>query len=635
MNLGRSPLLIEQFPPRRPVDPRGQTHDVPRHGLRLGQSDAQDPPPSPRGLGEMPQGGTHSGGGLKYDLSDSTLRAMQRRQQTPVPSASGAGESGFGSDRSAEERTRRAESRRKARASALYKKRKDPRFPSKKHQDVHDMSAEDATKHLRGIWDTRHDEIEEHGKKRKRGLPATVPGLHHADETVRRSAWHMQAHKLANSMGDTHDRKAGTEPKDQAHAYVVRHRKTGAYSTTMKPRDWHATHDVVYTAKSESVLCRQPLLLEGVPQPKKDPRDPAAWKPKRVSSDESLRKRLATATPEVAARLRSSLKQRELLRKGAGSPSRVQRQAIRTKQSNYRGDKTAIMRPKGRKTEVALNRVQRGKSTDVFHTPHPTEKAKHGDRDEVKTGVHPAQRGIQKPQKIPLPPKGTKRSKSAGLEWTLSRAPLLQELVTSGGVFATGLNPGTRMVSTPPRDRRGLNDPKPKGGPTTTANTGHTANTGAWVPDKKKRKAGENLPDLSKIPKGRDGITRQLAAMQPSNSGGVMTQIARARTEQALHEACVCKNFWGLSANRSGNSLDKPQDDFVDRYRRWRMECPDHGSVAHESFCQRCDNSYPSEIGGADVLREQGVVTTNPFEKFPEPLEPREGPRVSPNFEGN
>jgi len=117
----------------------------------------------------------------------------------------------------------------------------------------------------------------------------------------------------------------------------------------------------------------------------------------------------------------------------------------------------------------------------------------------------------------------------------LTRTNLIQELVTTsgigglGGVFASGLKPGDPITSSTPRDQRKLPASKRPGGAVTTRDVGHTANTGAWVPDKKKREVV--CPDLSKIPAGRDGITRQLAALQPSNAGvsGILAQIARSR----------------------------------------------------------------------------------------------------------
>ena len=102
------------------------------------------------------------------------------------------------------------------------------------------------------------------------------------------------------------------------------------------------------------------------------------------------------------------------------------------------------------------------------------------------------------------------------------------------------------------------------------------------------------------------------------------------RQSRTLQEACHCGAVWALSDARNGNSLDLPEDDFVKQYEDFRKACPNAAKPGHEAFCQRCDNSFPSKIGGADFLRKQGVVETNPFEKFPEPLKPRKGPKVSP-----
>lgn len=101
---------------------------------------------------------------------------------------------------------------------------------------------------------------------------------------------------------------------------------------------------------------------------------------------------------------------------------------------------------------------------------------------------------------------------------------------------------------------------------------------------------------------------------------------------RTLTEACRCKQFWGLTYNRSGSSLDLPEDDFVKQYEDFRRACPNVTKPSHDAFCQRCDNSFPSQIGGADFLRKQGVVQTNPFQKFPEPIKPRKGPQVSPTL---
>ena len=102
------------------------------------------------------------------------------------------------------------------------------------------------------------------------------------------------------------------------------------------------------------------------------------------------------------------------------------------------------------------------------------------------------------------------------------------------------------------------------------------------------------------------------------------------RTLKMLDEACRCHAVWALSAGREGYSLDLPEDDFVSQYADFRAACPNKGKMGHEAFCQRCDNSFPSTIGGANVLRQDGWREINPLEKFPEPIRPRQGPKVSP-----
>lgn len=123
----------------------------------------------------------------------------------------------------------------------------------------------------------------------------------------------------------------------------------------------------------------------------------------------------------------------------------------------------------------------------------------------------------------------TKRMRTARLPRQSPAKPNtpLEELVTAGNVFATGLKPGDPITSSTPRDQRNLAPTPRPGGAVTTRDVGHTANTGAWVPDKKKRDV--KIPDLSKLPKTWDAITTQLASMQPSNTGGVLTMIARSR----------------------------------------------------------------------------------------------------------
>jgi hypothetical protein len=99
---------------------------------------------------------------------------------------------------------------------------------------------------------------------------------------------------------------------------------------------------------------------------------------------------------------------------------------------------------------------------------------------------------------------------------------------------------------------------------------------------------------------------------------------------RTLREACHCHQFWGLTANRNGSALDKPEDDFVKQYEDYRNSCPNKGKTTHASFCERCDNSYPVEEGGADWLRQKGTTVRTPYEKFPEAIKQREGPKVRP-----
>lgn len=93
------------------------------------------------------------------------------------------------------------------------------------------------------------------------------------------------------------------------------------------------------------------------------------------------------------------------------------------------------------------------------------------------------------------------------------------------------------------------------------------------------------------------------------------------RKQRTLDEACRCAHVWALTGSRR-QGLDKAEDDHVKSYEDFRRACPDYHKPGHAAFCERCDNSYPSKAGGADYLREIGVRETNPFEKFPQPLEP-------------
>ena len=317
----------------------------------------------------------------------------------------------------------------------------------------------------------------------KRRLPHNHPAVDHPDEGVRHRAWKMRAQAMANSMGGSYDHETksqGRFSKAPATVRVFRHKKTGEFSMSATPhgRD-HApvpdTHDVWHSTLSERRLCRAPLLLEGIPassQPPEPRRQP------RLSSDDSLRKKLATATPDVASRLERSLAFREKLR--ATAPSRTQRRAGMTVQSNYPGDKTEIMRPAGHKTEV-LPRVQAG----AANATHVLPVAKIRPLDDVS-------RKASKTQSL-------RRVRAEAIR---ALAPVLTELaMTTASAWRSGLNAGDSILGAP-------GDKGPHKNATTSAKVGHTAVGGAAVPDKEKRKI---KPPTSKIPKRTwDPITKEL-----------------------------------------------------------------------------------------------------------------------------
>jgi hypothetical protein len=368
---------------------------------------------------------------------------------------------------------------------------------------------------------------------------------------------------------------------------VVQHKKTGRRETRVvprsgskflsgldhsNPRDRRAAarahagpdYDVIHTTVSEA-LQRSALLFEG-----------ASFKFTRlppVASDAQLERRISSALEagkwQVAAALRRSLKMRQKMRKTTqslpglkvagrqGTESETARMsaaseaARKTKQRDFPGKatqrttaprglhRTQEIRPYGRRTQVmaAPPEGASGSDTAVMRTPEAVRMAQSPpEMPKCKTC-----KGKGYPTKDPCPScRGsgleTKRpgAKTARLpiqrpeeQLDLERRPLLHELVTSGGVFASGLKAGDPILSHP-RDRRLLKNPTKSGGAVTSKDAGHTTtNTGAWVPDKTRR--GIQIPDCTKLPPGRDPITRQLAAMQPSNSGGIMT-IVRPRT---------------------------------------------------------------------------------------------------------
>jgi len=123
-----------------------------------------------------------------------------------------------------------------------------------------------------------------------------------------------------------------------------------------------------------------------------------------------------------------------------------------------------------------------------------------------------------------LPRVKTDESLAQVLALRSARTPLLLELTTSGSVFATGLNPNDPLFSHP-RDRRGIRGNKPLSSVTSSANIGHTANTGAWVPPKALRSKASSTRKGPRPIKliGRDSITKEFEA-QPSYTGGVLSR---------------------------------------------------------------------------------------------------------------
>jgi len=457
MNLGRSPLLIESMPQRQTVDPRAKTQILPKTGPRLGQSDAREPvktrgatsTSAPLNLGDSSSSDDAAKGKSDFhiSLSQHTIKRMNRpgsEAKTKIMRA-GPGTTQVLSDPS-------------EKSSVPH----DARFPTQLHHDVHKMSPKDAHKELDKIWSRRHKENPRDknpevdfnklgddnrpsltGQMKKTGnkhmLPHVMPGIHHADKSVRERAWKMQAQAHANSVGDSYSSRTPEGKRKSARAKVrVVQGASGRYTQTQwahKPSiPLPKGHSIVHSVISEWLKRTKLLLPEDFRAPKSPYQEP-----------------LATGLST-----------------------------------------TQVLPPDSFESELASKSPKR-KSTKTVQPPK---------------------------QKF---------------EDLLTRTSLIQELVTTsgigglGGVFATGLKPGDPIVSSTPRDQRDLPASKRPGGAVTTRDVGHTANTGAWVPDKKRR--GIVLPDLSKIPPGRDGITRQLAAMQPSNAGvaGILAQIARSR----------------------------------------------------------------------------------------------------------
>ena len=462
MHLGRSPLLIEGLPVRRPVDPRAETKDPIRQGLHHGQSDAKAPPirrgrsasHAPLGLSSSPDASSQSWPKGKHEpdwhmsLSDHTVRKMNKSSEGKTQIM----RKGKGSTRILKPRT--------LDLGKSDEGNYDPRFPSQLHHDVHKMSTKDAHGELDKIWNRRHkvnpadtDRESFQGKEHytktdstgskskgtqpaliaKRGspvltgnkhmLPVSMPGRHHPDESVRKRAWKMQAQSLANSVGDSYSsrRSSGKRRSARVKVRVVKGVDGKNYTQTAyahKPSTpLGKGEDVVHSTMSEALM-RTPLLIETLTQ--------------------------------MAATHAAPL------------------------------EKTQIIMP--RSEPESLDKPRKKRRTDTVRLPR------------------------QNAEKIVK-------------ESDLVRTPMLQEFVahpsnSTGNTFLSTTKPGTRI----------------SGAPSTTNDTGKVglvSKQGGVVPDKKKREV--KLPDLSKFGKKRDAITDQLAKLQPSNTGGVLTMIARSR----------------------------------------------------------------------------------------------------------
>ena len=396
---------------------------------------------------------------------------------------------------------------------SLHQKALGAKFPTSYHSDVHWMPPKDAHAEL--------DKLEKTTDKRRLDLTRhAVPGMHHSDDSVRQRAWKLSARNQANSLGGKTDRKT---PEPKALVKVLRHRKTGAYSTsTSFPDRPHVPtpkgHDVVHSVMSEW-LTRRALLFEA---------HPAAFFPQQpaIHSDRTVQARMAAAVnagnQQLADSLKKQLSMRLKLRQDLGGKRKTpesgastvttdtQRAAQGTIQRRYRGAQTQEIRPQGHKTQVMTSPPPGTPGGETSITlPNPLRSL----------DAQPARRRGDTRR---LPRQNIVSS-------LLDRAPLLQELVTAasaggnpGGAFASGLKPKDPIVSSTPRDWRNLPPTPRKGGAVTTRDVGHTANTGAWVPDKKRREI--EIPAPTPIGSSYRSIERDFED-QPSNRGGVLTLV--------------------------------------------------------------------------------------------------------------
>lgn len=426
-------------------------------------------------------------------------------------------------------------SRESAKGQRVAKPKIDPSFPTGMHKRVHDASPKEAHKYL----DTFHAQRNKvNPDTRIWGIHGIIPGLHHSDKGVSERAWKMQAQNLANSQGGkAHFKK----PEPHVVAAVVQHKKTGARETRTirQPKgagllaklSFHTAlgrrraaqkhvgpaYDVIHAVRSESIT-RTALLSESLPDPKQAP--PIAHS---RTVEARIKAHIRAGKHQLADRLKHQLRMRKELRKTLGGKqetpasgaatltTRAQRWGRNTKQRHVSGTSTQQLR--ATQTMTIPPRPRKAGGTTVISTPIP------------KTSQ-------TIPRKRENPRRDTERLRVQTASIALGRTPLLTELVTKamganpGGAFATGLKPGDPITSHP-RDQRDLPTTPRKGGAVTTRDVGHTANTGAWVPDKKRR--GIKIPEPEPLPSGRDPITKQFEKWQPSNTGGVLT-VVRPRT---------------------------------------------------------------------------------------------------------
>ena len=358
-------------------------------------------------------------------------------------------------------------------------------------------------------------------------LPHDMPGTDHKDPSVRSRAWRMQAQAQANTLGDSYTgnapKKGERRSKAPVQVHVVRHRPTGRMETRTtfhgkERQDFGKDYEVVHTAISES-LTRRALIFEA---------HPTAFFTKQpaVHGDRTVQARMNAAmqagNQQLADSLKKQLDMRAKLRQDLGGArdtpesgavtisTNTQREALGTVKQHYRGAKTQELRPPSHKTQV-MSTPPSGTPGGETRSSLPTPPKPLNDRPDQKRG-------------------GTRvLPRQSIVSSLLDRAPLLQELVTAasaggnpGGAFASGLKPKDPIVSSTPRDQRNLPATSRKGGAVTTRDVGHTANTGAWVPDKKQREI--KIPGPKPIGSGYRSIERDFED-QPANVGGVLTLV--------------------------------------------------------------------------------------------------------------